>query len=118
MAVLSGSSAGVSGTAMGRPHAEQKRTFSEDTAPQPEQVTIRRGLYRTTKQGKATSGIRRPLAFESRVTWDVVDTTCVETGFLLESRVPGAFDKLKLGIETAGRGHSRQELSSDHAVDA
>jgi hypothetical protein len=26
---------------MARPHEEQKRTFSEDTAPQPEQVTMR-----------------------------------------------------------------------------
>jgi len=27
---------------MARPHEEQKRTFSEDTAPHPEQVTIGR----------------------------------------------------------------------------
>jgi hypothetical protein len=40
-AVLSGSRVGVSRMATGRPHEEQKRTFSEDTAPQPEQVTMR-----------------------------------------------------------------------------
>jgi hypothetical protein len=39
-AILSGSRVGVSRLAMARPHEEQKRTFSEDTAPQPEQVTI------------------------------------------------------------------------------
>lgn len=39
-AILSGSRVGVSKLAMARPQEEQKRTFSEDTAPQPEQVTI------------------------------------------------------------------------------
>jgi hypothetical protein len=37
---------GVSRMAIARPHEEQKRTFSEDTAPHPEQVTID-GLYRS-----------------------------------------------------------------------
>jgi hypothetical protein len=41
-AVLSGSRVGVLRIAMGRPQEAQKRTLSEDTAPQPEQVTIGR----------------------------------------------------------------------------
>src|ERR1700693_5394174 len=40
-AALSGSRVGVSRMAMTRPHEEQKRTFSEHTAPQPEQVIMR-----------------------------------------------------------------------------
>ena len=40
-AFLSGSRVGVSRMAMARPHEEQKRTFSEHTAPQPEQVIMR-----------------------------------------------------------------------------
>ena len=41
-AILSGSRVGVSRMDTARPHEEQKRMFSEDTAPQPEQVTMRR----------------------------------------------------------------------------
>src|ERR1700687_2656413 len=40
-AFLSGSRVGVSKMGMARPHEAQKRTFSEYTAPQPEQVTMR-----------------------------------------------------------------------------
>ena len=40
-AFLSSSKVGVSRMAMARPHEEQKRTLSEHTAPQPEQVTMR-----------------------------------------------------------------------------
>jgi hypothetical protein len=46
---------------MARPHEEQKRTFSEDTAPQPEQVTMRTDC--TAQRGgpvKPTPGIRLP----------------------------------------------------------
>ncbi len=38
--------------AMERPHEEQKRTFSEDTAPHPEQLTIGRIVsHRAARQG-------------------------------------------------------------------
>ena len=40
-AFLSGSSVGVSRMETARPHEGQKRTFSEDTVPQPGQVTMR-----------------------------------------------------------------------------
>jgi hypothetical protein len=40
-AFLSGSGVGVSRMATARPHEEQKRTFSEDATPQPEQVIMR-----------------------------------------------------------------------------
>src|SRR5271165_109186 len=40
-AFLSSSRVGVSTMETARPHEEQKRTFSEHTAPQPEQVTMR-----------------------------------------------------------------------------
>src|ERR1700730_10744905 len=40
-AFLSGSRVGVSRMDMARPHEEQKRTFSEDATPQPEQVIMR-----------------------------------------------------------------------------
>ena len=36
-----GSKVGVSGMETARPHERQKRTFSEDTLPQPGQVTMR-----------------------------------------------------------------------------
>src|ERR1017187_9560410 len=39
-AFLSGSRVGVSRMDMARPHEAQNRTFSEHTAPQPEQVTM------------------------------------------------------------------------------
>src|ERR1700737_218700 len=40
-AFLSGSRVGVSRIDRARPHEEQKRTFSEDATPQPEQVIMR-----------------------------------------------------------------------------
>ena len=44
---------------------EQKRTFSEHTAPQPEQVTIGRIVsYREARQCSLVCGIRRPLQID------------------------------------------------------
>src|ERR1700733_12826471 len=58
-AVLSGSGVGVSTMAMARPHEEQKRTLSEDTAPHPEQLTIGRIVsHRAARQGSLMCGIR------------------------------------------------------------
>src|SRR5208282_761799 len=56
-AFLSDSRVGVSWMDMARPHEGQKRTFSEDTAPQPEQVTMRTDC--TAPRGEAVKGFRR-----------------------------------------------------------
>ena len=40
---------------MARPHEEQKRTFSEHTAPQPEQVTMRTDCIPRAKRGSEAS---------------------------------------------------------------
>ena len=55
MAFLSDSRVGVSRMVIARPHEAQKRTFSEHKVPQPEQVTIADGLYRTARWGSEAS---------------------------------------------------------------
>src|ERR1022692_3733686 len=64
---LSGSRVGASRMATARPHEEQKPTLSEDTAPQPEQVTMRTDCT-APRDSEPHGWIRRALANRSRVT--------------------------------------------------
>lgn len=60
-AVLSDSRVGVSRMATARPHEEQKRTFSEETAPHLEQVTIGRIVSHRVERQWVRSVPRTPV---------------------------------------------------------
>jgi hypothetical protein len=55
---------------MARPQEEQKRTLSEDTAPQPEQVSIGRIVSHRVDTQWIRAATRNPIVYSSQLRYD------------------------------------------------